>query len=442
MGLKLDDLVLNKHQGKKPSIRELESLFVNNHSLSILEAHLNRFNPIRIMKMERMEIRHSSILGWLMNPVETHGLGDEFLKAFLSEAFRGNSIKGMPSALDVKKADLSKSDIRVEWNNLDIFVFCPRPEGNWAFVIENKFDSTQSDGQLKKYREKLAKHFVENGKAANSLGVFLTLWDEPPDDPEYVCINYETVFEILKNIVELKKGQVGAEVLVFLEHYLDVIGEATEMNDEQDEMEQLALELYREHRKAIDFIVEYGTRTDFGFAIENLVGDTTKYCDEFSVGQRKFTFFGKWNDYFSFLPSSWYKGFGSGDYDFSLTKAWWEDLPLICWMKLETTEKGGILRLYAEVGPLKNHEIRTSLIEKIGSIKSKKIGFSAKAINEKSKYSRFFKQNVRKIEDVNDSEKMSEMMASLLQDFESEIKAIEKLEIIKNGKDLGKKTKK
>ena len=38
------------------------------------------------MKMERMEIRHSTILSWLLSPNETHGLSDKFLKAFLGAA--------------------------------------------------------------------------------------------------------------------------------------------------------------------------------------------------------------------------------------------------------------------------------------------------------------------------------------------------------------------
>ncbi|MBF0680101.1 MAG: hypothetical protein IR164_14315 [Devosia sp.] len=46
-----------------PSSHELENLFVNNGDLSRVQAYLNRFNPIRTMKMERMEIRHSAILG-------------------------------------------------------------------------------------------------------------------------------------------------------------------------------------------------------------------------------------------------------------------------------------------------------------------------------------------------------------------------------------------
>ena len=67
-----------------PTLDDLEKLFVNNSDLDAIRSHLSRFNPIKTMGMERMEIRHSAILGWLLSPQETHGLGDTFLKAFLS----------------------------------------------------------------------------------------------------------------------------------------------------------------------------------------------------------------------------------------------------------------------------------------------------------------------------------------------------------------------
>ncbi|MEZ5472603.1 MAG: PD-(D/E)XK nuclease family protein [Marinicella sp.] len=66
----------------------IESFIVNNYALSQIEAYLNRFNPIKIMKMENMEIRHSSILSWLLNPRENHGLHDEFLRTILAEVLK------------------------------------------------------------------------------------------------------------------------------------------------------------------------------------------------------------------------------------------------------------------------------------------------------------------------------------------------------------------
>lgn len=80
-------MISDHNAANMPTTEELEALFVNNPLLARIESHLGRFNPIRVMRMERMEIRHSAILAWLLDPAESHGLEDKFLKAFLGEAF-------------------------------------------------------------------------------------------------------------------------------------------------------------------------------------------------------------------------------------------------------------------------------------------------------------------------------------------------------------------
>lgn len=57
-----------------PTQDELERIFVNNPDFVQIESYLNRFKPIRVMGTKRMEIRHSTILAWLLNPTDTHGL--------------------------------------------------------------------------------------------------------------------------------------------------------------------------------------------------------------------------------------------------------------------------------------------------------------------------------------------------------------------------------
>lgn len=48
----------------------------------------NRFNIFDVLKISGMEIRHSNMLAWLLDPHETHGWGTSFLKAFL-QTFNG-----------------------------------------------------------------------------------------------------------------------------------------------------------------------------------------------------------------------------------------------------------------------------------------------------------------------------------------------------------------
>lgn len=43
----------------------------------------SKFNLFDILKISRVEIRHSNMLSWLLNPNENHGLGDSVLRGFI-----------------------------------------------------------------------------------------------------------------------------------------------------------------------------------------------------------------------------------------------------------------------------------------------------------------------------------------------------------------------
>ena len=60
-------------------ILELE----NNLSFQQLNQQINSFNALKVLKLENYEIRHSNVLAWLLNPKETHGLRDYFMRKML-----------------------------------------------------------------------------------------------------------------------------------------------------------------------------------------------------------------------------------------------------------------------------------------------------------------------------------------------------------------------
>lgn len=45
-------------------------------------AQPRRFNPFDVLRYADYEIRHSNVLAWLLQPNETHGIGDAFIRAF------------------------------------------------------------------------------------------------------------------------------------------------------------------------------------------------------------------------------------------------------------------------------------------------------------------------------------------------------------------------
>ncbi len=412
----------------QPSQADLESLFINNAKLDRLEAYLSRFNPIRIMRMEGMEVRHSNILGWLLDPLETHGLGDRFLKAFLSEALKGESAKGRPTALDVVQADLRDIEVRREWQHIDLFLLSRR--NNWAFIIENKFHSAQHNGQLAKYAQKVQSAFeAEEGKL-KVKGIFLTLHDEDPEDLTYATIGYDAVCELLPRVMAAEGQSLGQSVRVFLDHYIEVIKEATGMSEERDEMEQLARALYRQHRKVLDFIWDHGSSTNFTLARDEVFGDTWGDGEIVKSGKHNFVSLGSNGEQFSFLPLNWYEALGEGNYTWPGCENWWFGFPVICWMQIFQSDKGaeGSIRLFAEVGPLSDVDGRKDLVNAIQAAGSKAgiadIRFQKTAANEGKKFSKFLKDNIIAIKDVQDIEEISRAIQALLKKFQPCFEAV------------------
>lgn len=394
---------------------DLESLLVNNNKLHRIEAYLNRFNPIKVMQMEHQEIRHSAILAWLLDPRETHGFNDKFLRAFLCEAMRGQG--GDPSALDISQADLRDAEVRREWQNIDIFILFPRL--GWAFIVENKFHSVQHNGQLAKYAQKIKDTFELQETSLKVRGIFLTLNEEPPQDETYAPIQYSSICEILPYLMEAEAGTVRNDVAIFVNHYLEIIREAAGMSDERLDMEKLARQLYRSHKKALNFIIENGSTTDFEISVEAVVGDDAEYNAIFKVERSDFRFFWKNKYQFSFLPEAWIQHLGGDQLSWAGCENWWAGYPLICWCELHPSHEGasGRLRLIAEVGPLSDHEFRKALIEHIAGIGLKNVGFQKGATDNGKKYSRFLKGAEAHISDVQNIEEIERAIRAIISKF-------------------------
>lgn len=411
---------------RTPAILDFESLFINNPELDQIGAYLKQFNPIKTMGMQHMEIRHSAILGWLLDPQESHGMGDQFLKAFLATALRDGTGEHVAiRALEISQADLMDAEVRREWRSIDLLVIS-RTNG-WVFIIENKFHSKQHGNQLKDYFEKVEDAFggdkIVHGQPLDIHGIFLILHDEQPQDPRYAPIQYKDVLGLLKRSIDDQVRPLSTEVKIFIQHYVEVIEEATDMDDTKNNMITLARQLYRDHKKVLEFVVEHGTGNDFSFACETVFGADLDEYDEVAIADQQFVYYRTAAAVVSFLPKSWYDAFGGDDFYWHGCDYWWAGFPVICWMQLiQGDEKNGTqLRLYAEVGPLAEYDFRKGLIEGIEEAVKlkglKNISFQRTAANEGKKYSKFLSKNTLKIEDANDSEEIAAGMETLLTRF-------------------------
>lgn len=411
-----------------PTVEEMEGLFVNNPALEKIASHLGRFNPIRVMKMERMEIRHSAILAWLLDPAESHGLDDRFLKAFLGEALRGQSALGAPTALDVARADLRDSIVRREWQHIDIFIHSAR--NNWGFVVENKYDSRQHEGQLAKYLDRIHAGLGAEAEGLQVRGIFLTLHDEEPADPRYAPVNYEAICRLLPRFIGHESNRLTAEVRTFLLHYVEILEEEVGMSAERTEMEKLAKQLYREHKKVLEFIMEHGSGSSFSIAADGLLGDIFGGFEPFKLDGQVFRFSYLDHRMVSFIPESWYVAFGEDQLSWRGCENWWAGYPLIAWIQLWPNADGtsGQLAIYGEVGPLSEYDFRRDLvlaIQAVGAgLEKNRIKFQKAAADEGKRYSKFLKGNFLEIKDVQDAEEIAAGIKQLLKRFQPEFEAV------------------
>ena len=305
-------------------------------------------------------------------------------------------------------------------------------------MIENKFFSGQHSDQLTRYMKIVMSVFMDTetkGKDTSSeytkaRGIFLTLQDEEPKHDNYAPIRYAAICEILDRLMISHSQTLAPEVETFLNHYLEIIKETAGMSDNQKDMESVARQLYRDHKKVLDFIVANGKSTDFTFAVDEVFGEGVAYPKVVEIEGQRLVYSNADSVAVSFLPESWFSALGGGNFRWPGCEKWWAGFPVIIWLHLPPSADGtkGQMRLYAEVGPLSDYAFRKDLIDKITEVANDKdltrVGFQRGAKDEGKKYSRFFKKNSFPVDDIHDPDKIAATMRKAIRAFKDEFAAV------------------
>ncbi|MCR6640094.1 MAG: PD-(D/E)XK nuclease family protein [Sporocytophaga sp.] len=210
--------------------------------LSLLIKQPNIFSALKITNYE---IRHSNFLSWLLDPNETHGLGDLFLTRILRDLFLDQKSKGV-SIVDIPRIDLRKANIYREWNNIDIVVETEK----FVIAIENKFESGEHSNQLDKYKKIIHTHFPNHSK----VFVFLSAYGITSSDPDsYIDFSYERIVEILEGIMAVYSSTLSTSVKTYIQDYITSIKMNVTNNSEANE---LARKVYLNHKDLFEFIIQ------------------------------------------------------------------------------------------------------------------------------------------------------------------------------------------
>src|SRR5262249_36039771 len=71
--------------------KELERFGLENDDLLELEARIGRFNIFDALALTHVEIRHSNFLAYILDPSESHGQRELFLKALLVDMLKATA---------------------------------------------------------------------------------------------------------------------------------------------------------------------------------------------------------------------------------------------------------------------------------------------------------------------------------------------------------------
>lgn len=220
-----------------------------------LEIGLQVPNIFQILGISRTEIRHSNFLGWLLNPNNSHGLGNNFLIRFLRDLviLQPNNLnnKNKFGIFDINALNFNNVEIRREWRNIDLLIIFD----NLVICIENKVDSKDHSNQLKRYREIVQQNFPQ--ERFRHLFVYLTPTGLEPTSKEsigyYTIYSYEKIINHLNQILEIRGDSLNIKILHYILDYVKTL-ELEIMNN--NELNELADKIYQSHKDLIDFIIE------------------------------------------------------------------------------------------------------------------------------------------------------------------------------------------
>ena len=236
----------------------------NTEALRLLETdelfqELDRYVPplalARAFGVDRDEVRHSRLLATLLNP-RRHAGAEVMLRMLLREIARTSSLdrQTIERLWAMVEASWSRVSVHRERLFIDVVVEIASAEGAVVFGIENKIDAGEQPEQIARYQEALERAYP--GRTA--VVVFLTPTGREPTTARVggpvpaLALGYDSVLAAVEEARQrAMHGSLDEIVLSVVAAHLkeDILGDP--------EVKNLARELWRTHRRALQLAVRH-----------------------------------------------------------------------------------------------------------------------------------------------------------------------------------------
>ena len=245
---------------KNKSYEEQYKDLLNDSNFEDLERELQKPNIFSILGINRKELKHSNILVWLLDPNESHGFGNRFLIRVLRDLATIEKNDAL-NIIKINKLNFSNVEVKreVSYSNnekgsIDILIDFRDKDDKLVICIENKIDTTDSEGQLEKYQNFIDKD--EKFCNYNKVFVYLTPYGKEPVNfkgmKKWYNYSYEKIINHLENIREVT---INTTIKTYISDYLSTLKKIIMSTD--DAASKLAQEIYKQHKDIIDFISDY-----------------------------------------------------------------------------------------------------------------------------------------------------------------------------------------
>lgn len=261
---RLAGIVADQHHASKVALDAFEADPALTRLIELDRERSKRFDIFHVLGVQDSELAHSNFLAWLLDPNQSHGLGADFLKAFLLKTCVAAGSLSLPN-IDpacIDAIDWTETEVRREWEYIDLLIL--NRQAKFAWAIENKIwadEGIGADGksQLTWYRETLQRNFTDYSKHY----VFLSPSGMPSRIAEerkcWTPEKYVAVQEAIREVLEENPDRMSLETRVILSQYVTMLGR--KIVPESNEIAEIVRKIWLDHREAIELIIRY--RPDF-----------------------------------------------------------------------------------------------------------------------------------------------------------------------------------